>query len=52
MGLILIRKMKDFLIKRFKMQIISFKKKSRRLRKKSFRSLSHMDIFGGPSFVY
>jgi hypothetical protein len=51
MELIRVKKRKDFLIKTFKMQIISFKRKSKRLRKKSLRSLSLMNIFGGPSFV-
>ena len=51
MELIRVKKRKDLLINKFKMQIISFRKKSRRLKKKSLRSLFPTNIFGGPLFV-
>ena len=51
MELILVKKMKDLLINKFKMQILSFRSKSKRLKKKSLRLLFLTNIFGGPSFV-
>ena len=51
MELILVKKMKDLLINKFKMQILSFRSKSKRLKKKSLRLLFLTNIFGSPSFV-
>ncbi len=51
MELTRVRKRKDLLIKKFKMQILSFRNKSRRLRRKFLKSLSPMNIFGGHSFA-
>ena len=51
MELILVKKMKDLLINKFKMQILSFRSKSKRLKKKSLRLLFLTNIFGGHSFV-
>jgi hypothetical protein len=51
MELIRVKKSKDLLIKKFKMQILSFRNKSRRLRRKFLRSPSPTNIFGDHSFA-